>query len=86
MTAQIRQIPPLGVSNSLKSVCQRQQQTAAAQRPLDGRGRDLTAVGPHHGRDLAVAPRRPVACVLRSQSFDRVDGRRRPWTFDRLVA
>jgi hypothetical protein len=37
-------------------------------------------VSTHHGRDLAVAPRRPRCGVFGGQGFDAVDDRRRPWT------
>lgn len=62
----------------------RQQQPAAAQRPLDRRGGHAVSVGPHQRRDLAVTPGRPIARVLGCQRFDRVDRRCGPRPLGRL--
>lgn len=63
----------------------RQQQPVSAQRPFDGRGGHVVAVGAHYRRDLSMPPRRPVGCVLRRQGLRSVDRRRRPRPLDRVV-
>ncbi len=62
-----------------------QQQVSTSQGTLHRGVGHVMTVSTHHGRDLAVAPRRPCLGVLGGQGFDAVDDRRRPWTLGRIA-
>jgi hypothetical protein len=70
---------------AISPITHRQQQTAAAQRPLHRRGRHDVPIGAHQRGDLAMPPRRPGFGILRRHRLHAVDDGRRPRTFHRLA-